>query len=51
VAGVVIALAAMGCSVSDEADLHASAPEPHANVAHAAPQPGAAQGNVQDLTY
>jgi hypothetical protein len=48
-AGMAIALA--GCSVSDEADLHAQAPNPAQNIAHAPPQPGAASGNVEDLTY
>jgi len=48
-AGMAIALA--GCSVSDEADLHAQAREPARNIAHAPPQPGAASGNVEDLTY
>ena len=48
-AGMAIALA--GCSVSDEADLHAQAPNPGQNIAHAAPQPTAVSGNVEDLTY
>ncbi len=50
-AGVAIALASMGCNVADEADLHATPADPATNVAHAAPQDGAAQGNVQDMTY
>lgn len=50
-AGIAIALASMGCNVADEADLHASPAEPATNVARAAPQEGATQGNVQDLTY
>jgi len=48
-AGMAIALA--GCTVSDEADLHAQAREPARNIAHAPPQPGTASGNVEDLTY
>lgn len=50
-AAVAIALASMGCSVSDEADLHAEPADHNTNVAHLAPQEGAAQGNVQDMTY
>lgn len=50
-AALAIALASMGCNVSDEADLHAAPAEPNTNVAHLAPQEGAGQGNVQDMTY
>ena len=51
VAGIVIAMGMSGCSVADEADLHAAAPEANQNVAHAQPAPTASAGNVQDLTY
>jgi hypothetical protein len=50
-AGIAIAIAMMGCDVSDEADLHAAPAEQNTNVAHATPQEGATQGNVQDMTY
>ena len=50
-AAIAIAIASMGCSVSDEADLHATPAEPNTNIAHATPQPDATQGNVQDMTY
>jgi hypothetical protein len=46
-AGIAIMLAA--CSAADDAALRA-APEA-TNIAHATPQPNAASGNVQDLTY
>jgi hypothetical protein len=48
-AGMAIALA--GCTVADEADVHGSVPDKAAAIAHAQPQPNAASGNVQDLTY
>ncbi|HET7401485.1 MAG TPA: hypothetical protein VFJ62_06875 [Usitatibacter sp.] len=48
-AGMAIAIA--GCSVSDEADLHAQRADPGRNIAHAPPQPNATTGNVEDLTY
>jgi uncharacterized membrane protein len=53
VAGIAIALASAGCTVADEADLHAS-PAPgsaNVNVAHMTPQAKDPGGNVQDLTY
>lgn len=50
-AAVAIAIASMGCTVSDEADLHAAPAEQNTNVAHLTPQEGASQGNVQDMTY
>ena len=50
-AGIAIALASTGCNVRDEADLHAAPAELNTNVAHATPQEGATQGNVQDMTY
>ena len=50
-AGIAIALA--GCTVADEADIHGSAADQARSkaIAHAPPQPSAAAGNVQDLTY
>jgi hypothetical protein len=49
IAGIAIALAA--CTAVDEADLHAKPAPQNENVARVAPQLGAIQGNVQDMTY
>jgi len=50
-AGVAIALAASGCTASDESQLQARPEAQNQMIAHAKPSPTSSSGNVEDMTY